>query len=334
MLNGKSILITGGTGSFGKKCARALLENYEPSRLVIFSRDEQKHVDMQRGGFSTEQFPCLRYFVGDVRDRERLTMAMRNIEFVVHAAAMKHVDIAEYNPHECLHTNVGGAENVIQASIDAGVKKVVALSTDKACSPVNLYGASKLCSDKLFVAANHLAGRDGPRFAVVRYGNVVGSKGSVIPFFINKRQTGTLPITDERMTRFWITLEQGVDFVINAFERMVGGELFVPKIPSMNIMDLARAVAPDCKTEVIGIRPGEKLHESMITMDDARSTIDCGDYYIIAPTLNWWDQSKSDAHAGEPVAEDFEYSSDKNDQWLTLDQLTTMIQPFEDGAVV
>lgn len=326
LLKDASVLITGGTGSFGRKCVAMLLAKCPPRRLVVFSRDEQKHVDMQRGAFPFDRFPQMRYFVGDVRDAARLEMAMKGIDYVIHAAAMKHVDVAEYNPQECIHTNIGGAENVINAAIRTGVKKVIALSTDKAASPINLYGATKLCSDKLFVAANHLAGRDGPRFAVVRYGNVVGSKGSVIPFFLKKREEGELPITDPRMTRFWITLEQGVDMVLNAFETMVGGEVFVPKIPSMNIMDLARAIAPDVPTRIVGIRPGEKLHECMITADDARNTIDMGGCYVIQPAMHWWVRRAGDAmRDGRAVAEDFVYSSDRNDQWLGVEQLRAMI---------
>lgn len=329
ILRDSSVLITGGTGSFGKKCVGMLLRKCPPRRLVVFSRDEQKHVDMQRNLFSAEKYPQIRYFVGDVRDRDRLMRAMRGVDYVIHAAAMKHVDMAEYNPQECIATNITGAENVISAAIDCGVKKVVALSTDKAASPVNLYGATKLCSDKLFVAANHLSGGSGPRFAIVRYGNVVGSKGSVIPFFLKKREEGVLPITDPRMTRFWITLEQGVDFVLNAFERMVGGEIFVPKIPSMNIMDLARAIAPNCRTEVIGIRPGEKLHECMINQDDARQTVDCGDYYVIQPSLHWWKRDYLLSQGGRNVDEEFVYSSDRNDKWVTESELKAMVQDLE-----
>ncbi|MDX2175697.1 MAG: UDP-N-acetylglucosamine 4,6-dehydratase (inverting) [Candidatus Sumerlaeia bacterium] len=328
-LRDANVLITGGTGSFGKKCVEVLLRECPPRRLVVFSRDEQKHVDMMRNHFPPERFPQMRYFVGDVRDRDRLARAMRGIDFVIHAAAMKHVDFAEYNPQECIHTNIGGAQNVIDAAIDCGVKKVIALSTDKAASPINLYGATKLCSDKLFVAANHLSGATGPRFAVVRYGNVVGSKGSVIPFFIEKRKTGVFPITDPRMTRFWITLQQGVQLVLTSFETMNGGELFVPKIPSMNIMELAAAVGPECRTEIVGIRPGEKLHECMITVDDARHTIDCGEYYVIQPAFHWWQREWTAKHGGKPVAEDFTYSSDINTEWLDREALRRMIDTLE-----
>lgn len=332
-LRDSCIFITGGTGSFGRTCARMLLEKYNPKRLIIFSRDEQKHVEMQRNFFSSDQYPQLRYFIGDVRDRNRLEMAMKGADYVIHAAAMKHVDIAEYNPQECINTNVGGAENVIHAAIAAGVKKVVALSTDKACSPINLYGASKLCSDKLFVAANNLSGKDGPRFAVVRYGNVVGSKGSVIPFFLKEKKKGILPITDPRMTRFWITLEQGVNFVIGSFDRMIGGELFIPKIPSMNIKELAQAIAPECETRVVGIRPGEKLHECMITEEDARYTLDFGDHYLVQPGLHWWDAQYQVDSGSEPVPEGFRYSSEINEQWLKMDDLKKMIQDLGEQPV-
>jgi UDP-N-acetylglucosamine 4,6-dehydratase len=327
-ING-SFLITGGTGSFGRKCVKFLLDRHKVERLVVFSRDEQKHVEMERYLFPRADYPQMRFFIGDVRDLHRLKTAMKGIDYVIHAAAMKHVDYAEYNPQECIRTNVGGAENVIHAAIDCGVKKVVALSTDKACSPINLYGATKLCSDKLFAAANHLAGKTGPRFSVVRYGNVVGSKGSVIPFFLAKRKGGTLPITDSRMTRFWVTLEQGVEFVLQTLDRMIGGELFVPKIPSMNIMDLARAIAPECRMEIVGIRPGEKLHESMITEDDARYTLDCGAYYVIEPAFHWWNRDYRVNAGAQRVADGFSYSSDSNTDWLSIEQLKEMIRPFE-----
>jgi UDP-N-acetylglucosamine 4,6-dehydratase len=323
---GASILITGGTGSFGRKCVEALLERHEPRRLVVFSRDEQKHVDMERNLFPLSRYPQLRYFVGDVRDLPRLRRALRGIEVVIHAAAMKHVPMAEYNPQECIATNVVGAQNVISACIDEGVKRVVALSTDKAASPVNLYGATKLCSDKLFVAANALAGAGGPRFAVVRYGNVVGSKGSVIPFFLKEREKGVLPLTDRRMTRFWITLGQGVDFVIRSLGVMRGGEIFVPKLPSMRMTDLAGTIGPDCRIEEIGIRPGEKLHESMITVDDAPQTLEMDDYYVIQPSFAWWGEAERNGYGdARPCPDGFAYTSDANLQWLTGDQLRAMI---------
>jgi UDP-N-acetylglucosamine 4,6-dehydratase len=330
-LSGKSVLITGGTGSFGRTCVKRLLEDDEPpSRLVVFSRDEQKHVDMARNLFPVDEYPQIRYFVGDVRDLPRLLRALSGIDYVIHAAAMKHVDVAEYNPQECIRTNIGGAENLIHACLDTGVRKLVALSTDKAANPINLYGATKLCSDKLFIAGNALGGSEGTRFAVVRYGNVLGSKGSVIPFFLRAKKTGRLPITDPRMTRFWITLEQGVDLVLNAFDRMDGGELYVPRIPSMNIMDLARAVGPDCETDVVGIRPGEKLHECLIPPDEARQTLEFDDHFVIEPSFAWWTRTDVlETNGGRRCAEGFVYSSDTNDQWLTVEEIRELIAPFE-----
>nr|WP_279459201.1 UDP-N-acetylglucosamine 4,6-dehydratase (inverting) [Aeromonas veronii] len=285
MFNGKTILVTGGTGSFGKKFIATMLSRYQPARLIVYSRDELKQFEMQQ----RFNHPCMRYFIGDVRDAERLDMAMRDIDFVVHAAALKQVPAAEYNPMECIKTNVGGAENVIKAALNNGVQKVIALSTDKAANPINLYGATKLCSDKLFVAANNMAGKNPTIFSVVRYGNVVGSRGSVVPFFDNLIKSGadTLPITHPEMTRFWLTLQQGVDFVLSNFERMRGGELFVPKIPSVRITDLAAAMAPALKQEIIGIRPGEKLHEVMCPADDSFHTYEFNDYYVIAPQYHF-----------------------------------------------
>lgn len=281
MFNGKTILVTGGTGSFGKKFIATVLSRYQPARLIVYSRDELKQFEMQQ----RFNHPCMRYFIGDVRDAERLDMAMRDVDFVVHAAALKQVPAAEYNPMECIKTNVGGAENVIKAALNNGVQKVIALSTDKAANPINLYGATKLCSDKLFVAANNMAGKNPTIFSVVRYGNVVGSRGSVVPFFDNLIKSGasTLPITHPEMTRFWLTLQQGVDFVLSNFQRMRGGELFVPKIPSVKITDLAAAMAPTLKLEIIGIRAGEKLHEVMCPADDSFHTYEFNDYYVIAP---------------------------------------------------
>jgi UDP-N-acetylglucosamine 4,6-dehydratase len=326
MFNGKVILITGGTGSFGKKCVETILRLYTPRRLVVFSRDELKQFEMAQT-FSPEKYPCMRYFIGDVRDKERLYRAFRGVDYVIHAAALKQVPAAEYNPTECIRTNIMGAENIVNAAADVGVKKVIALSTDKAVSPVNLYGATKLCSDKLFVAANAFIASE-TRYAVVRYGNVMGSRGSVIPFFINRRdQGGPLPITDPRMTRFWITLDQGVRMVLKAFELAGGGEIFVPKIPSMQITDLAEAVAPGMKTEVVGIRPGEKVHESMITSEDSRNTIDIGDYYVIKPEV-----CSYKGEQGKPVAEGFEYNSGTNTQWLTVDDLRKALR--EQGFAV
>lgn len=325
--NGKQILITGGTGSFGNEFVAALAKKFEPRKLIIYSRDEMKQYEMAQR-FPPEKHHFLRYFIGDVRDRNRLEMAMRDVDIVVHAAALKHVPAAEYNPFECIHTNVMGAENVVHASIRAGVKKVIALSTDKAANPVNLYGASKLASDKIFVAANSLAGADGTRFSVVRYGNVVGSRGSVVPFFRSLIAGGAdrLPITDPRMTRFWITLGQGVSFVASSLEMMDGGEIFVPKIPSMKVSDLATAIDPDMEHEIIGIRPGEKLHEVMITRDDARTTFELADRYIIAPAFPLWTQESFEPSGATAVSEDFRYASDSNTEWLTTEALTAIFE--------
>lgn len=332
-LRDSSVLITGGTGSFGKKCTEILLKEAPPKRLVIFSRDEQKHVEIARNLFPASKYPQIRHFIGDVRDLPRLKRAFNGIDYVIHAAAMKHVDMAEYNPQECIATNIGGAENIINAAIDCGVKQVIALSTDKAANPINLYGATKLCSDKLFVAANALAGGYQTRFAVVRYGNVVGSKGSVIPLFLRMRATGVLTITDPRMTRFWITLEQGVQLVLKGFDRMAGGEIFVPKIPSMRMVDLARALGPDCELRTIGIRPGEKLHECMIPVDDARQSLEFDDHYVIEPAFHWWTQTDMLTQIGGKRCPDgFSYTSDANSDWLTVDQLKDMISPFEAEA--
>ncbi|MGE4556728.1 MAG: UDP-N-acetylglucosamine 4,6-dehydratase (inverting) [Desulfovibrionaceae bacterium] len=323
MLNGKTLLITGGTGSFGKACAKILLERYRLAKLIIFSRDEQKQYEM------AQQFPMkgspVRYFIGDVRDSERLQRAFRGVDYVIHAAAMKHVPASEYNPTEAIKTNVNGAQNIVNVASDAGVQRVVALSTDKAVSPVNLYGATKLCSDKLFVAANAFTANDACRYAVVRYGNVMGSRGSVIPFFIKQRAKGVLPITDSRMTRFWITLEAGVEQVLWALQNMKGGEIVVPKLPSMRITDLAEAVAPGCKTEVVGIRPGEKLHEAMIAKADARNTVDMGKYYLILPDTGFVELECSH-DCGKPVPEEFEYNSRDNDWWLGVDEMREVLR--------
>ncbi|TWT53713.1 UDP-N-acetylglucosamine 4,6-dehydratase (inverting) [Rubripirellula amarantea] len=326
ILDGSNILITGGTGSFGKKCAKTLLDQCKPNRLVILSRDEQKHVDMARNVLPPSEYPQVRYFVGDVRDRGRLSHALRGIDYVIHAAAMKHVDIAEYNPTECISTNIGGAENLINACIESNVKKLVALSTDKAAAPVNLYGATKLCSDKLFAAGNSLSGASGTRFCAVRYGNVIGSNGSVIPFFQNKRHEGVLPITSYDMTRFVITLEQGVDFVLKAFERMIGGEIFVPKIPSVSIGDIAAAVAPECETKEIGIRPGEKMHECMVPEDEARQTLEFDDHYIVQPSArSWCKEDPAYVAQGRQCEPGFSYSSDNNKHWLSVFELRDLI---------
>lgn len=320
LFNNSAILITGGTGSFGKKFTEIVLNEYNPKKLIIYSRDEMKQFEMQQG---YEKDKNIRFFIGDVRDKERLSLAMSGVDYVVHAAALKIVPSMEYNPSEAIKTNINGAMNIIEAAIDKGVKRIVALSTDKACNPINLYGATKLCSDKLFTAANSYSGLKGTRFAVVRYGNVVGSRGSVVPFFREKMKEGAIPITDKRMTRFWITLEQGVRFVLKNFERMHGGEVFVPKIPSMNIMDLKKAVAPECKVKFIGIRAGEKLHEVMISADDSRHTVELDDCYVIEPDFNWWDSNNHPR--GKKVKPDFYYSSDTNKDWLTIPQLNKMI---------
>ncbi|MCP1716318.1 UDP-N-acetylglucosamine 4,6-dehydratase [Methanocalculus alkaliphilus] len=323
MFNNKSILITGGTGSFGKQFTKTILERYDPKKVIIFSRDELKQFEMSQI-FNQD---CMRYFIGDVRDRDRLIMAMRGVDYVIHAAALKQVPAAEYNPMECIKTNVYGAENVIHAALANKVHKVIALSTDKAANPINLYGASKLASDKLFVAANNIAGQDPTRFSVVRYGNVVGSRGSVVPFFKNLIQNGTdhLPITDERMTRFWITLQEGVDFVLKSFERMQGGELFIPKIPSIRIVDLATAMAPNLPQRIIGIRPGEKLHEVMCPRDDSHLTLEFDDHYVIQPTIQYSYEvnftTNKQGEAGHPVDQDFEYNSGKNPHFLTIDEI-------------
>lgn len=328
-LAGSNVLITGGTGSFGKKITEILLRECTPRRLVLFSRDEQKHVDLSRNFFPQDKYPCIRYFVGDVRDSFRLKQALRDIDYVIHAAAMKHVDMAEYNPQECIRTNIGGAENVINACIEAGVKKVVALSTDKAANPINLYGATKLCSDKLFTLARSLSGRDGCRFSVVRYGNVFGSQGSVVPFFLRRQSEGVLPITDDKMTRFFITLEQAVHFVLMAFDRMEGGELFVPKIPSAKLTDLAKAIAPQCRQKIIGLRPGEKLHECMIPADEAVHTHEFESHFIVDRYID--ESSLGGSSAGDyigRVPDQFSYTSDNNTKWFSISQLRDMVQAY------
>ena len=326
-LNDKAVLVTGGTGSFGKHFLKTVIAQYKPRRLIVFSRDELKQFEMAQD-FPHETYPFIRYFIGDVRDRDRLDLALRDVDYVVHAAAMKQVTTAEYNPFECIRTNVFGAENIVTASIRCGVKRVVALSTDKAANPVNLYGASKLASDKIFVAANNLSGADGPRFSVVRYGNVFGSRGSVVPFFKKLAAEGaeSLPITDARMTRFWITLTQGVNFVLSSMEMMRGGEIYVPKIPSTTIPDVASLISPTLKQHVIGIRPGEKLHETMIPADDAHCTVELDDRYVILASFA---QAARDAylHRGAtPVPEGFSYSSDTNPEALDARGLQTLLQ--------
>ncbi len=314
-----SILITGGTGSFGKKFAETLLKNYKPRRVIVFSRDELKQHDMQSDGFNG---PCMRYFIGDVRDQNRLKRAMQGVDIVVHAAALKHVPACEYNPMEAVETNIGGARNVVEAALDAKVKKVLALSTDKAVNPVNLYGATKLVSEKIFTQGNAYSGIDGTHFANVRYGNVVGSRGSVIPLFEKQRDTGMVTLTDDRMTRFWITLDQGVAFVIKAIEDMQGGEVFVPKIPSMRLTDLADAIAPSCKKKIVGIRPGEKLHEVLLSEDEARHTKEEKDRYVIEPENHMWSES---IPTPSKIPAGFRYASDTNTEWLTIEQLKSML---------
>ena len=325
MFNGKTILVTGGTGSFGKKFIKILLEKYQPKKVIVYSRDELKQFEMQQK-FNQ---PCMRYFIGDVRDEARLQKAMYQVDYVVHAAALKQVPAAEYNPMECIKTNVHGAQNVIDAAIACGVKKVIALSTDKAANPINLYGATKLCSDKLFTAANNMVGDRETRFAVVRYGNVVGSRGSVVPFFKKLVANGAkeLPITDERMTRFWLRLEDGVEFVLKNFQRMQGGEIFIPKIPSMRILDLAKAIAPDVPTKVIGIRPGEKLHEVMCPSDIYYDTLEFADHFVIKPSTPLSDVDytvNSLGEMGKPVPDGFEYNSGTNPHFLTVEELREM----------
>jgi len=327
MFNGKNILITGGTGSFGKKYTKTLLQNYKPNKIIIFSRDELKQYEMAQEFTNS----CMRYFIGDVRDADRLKKAMRGVDFVIHAAALKHVPIAEYNPMECIKTNINGAQNVIDAAIENGVKKVIALSTDKAANPVNLYGATKLASDKLFVAANNLTGDQDTIFSVVRYGNVIGSRGSVIPFFQKLIDEGAtkLPITDIKMTRFFITLEDGVNFVLKNFKRMQGGEIFIPKIPSMEIVAMAKAVAPNLPHDIIGIRPGEKLHEIMCPADDSHLTLEFDDHYVIEPTIQFTGKrdftKNSLGESGIKVQQGFEYNSSNNSSWLDEKQLKIMI---------
>lgn len=318
----ESILVTGGTGSFGKKFVEMMLREYRPQRLVIFSRDELKQHEMRTSGFD---HPSLRYFIGDVRDAERLKRALSGVTVVVHAAALKQVPACEYNPFEAIQTNIMGGKNVIDAAIDQGVRRILALSTDKAVNPINLYGATKLCAEKVFVQANAYAGAKNTRFSCARYGNVVGSRGSVIPVFLEQRRAGKITITDPRMTRFWLTLDQGVKFVIRCLEQMHGGEIFVPKIPSMRLLDLAETVAPGCKVEYIGIRPGEKLHEVLVSEDESRQTLETEDMYVIQPSHSWW-KSENWVNA-KPLPDGFRYASDNNEQWLTRRQLEELVAP-------
>lgn len=321
----KSVLVTGGTGSFGKKFIEILIEEYQPVKVIVFSRDELKQHEMRTAGFNQ---PSIRYFIGDVRDYRRLRRAMNGVDVVIHAAALKQVPACEYNPMEAIKTNILGSSNVIEAALDANVARVMALSSDKAVNPVNLYGATKLAAEKLFVQSNAYAAGLSTRFSCVRYGNVVGSRGSVIPIFFQQRDSGTLTITDERMTRFWLTLEQGVRFVIRCTEQMLGGEVFVPKIPSTKIIDLASVIAPDAKWEIIGIRPGEKLHEVLINEDEARSTVEMEDMYVVQPSGSLWFGHEWQQN-GQSLESGYRYSSDKNPQWLTVDQIQGLIAPFE-----
>lgn len=323
MLNDKSILITGGTGSLGKELTQQILKNYKPRRLIIFSRDELKQFEMAQT-YSFEKYSCIRYFLGDVRDKERLHRAFHGVDYIIHAAALKQVPAAEYNPFEAVKTNIIGAQNIINVAIDQGVKKVVALSTDKAANPVNLYGATKLCSDKLFIAGNVYVPRHHTIFSVVRYGNVLGSRGSVIPFFKKQKEQGYLTITDPRMTRFWISINQGARFVLWCLEHMCGGELFVPKIPSMSIMDLAEVIAPECEKKIIGIRPGEKLHEVMIPKDEARNTLEFDDFFIIEPDFTFW-KRRCSWNSETRVPDEFEYSSGSNPWKLSVEEMKGLI---------
>ena len=332
MLNNKSVLITGGTGSFGKKFIETILTNQKPHKLIIYSRDELKQFDMQNSPNFKSDKVLMRYFIGDVRDYNRLYRAMENVDIVIHAAALKQVPAAEYNPFEAVKTNVIGGQNVIEAALSQGVKKVIALSTDKAAAPINLYGATKLTSDKLFIAANNYRGDRDIKFSVVRYGNVMGSRGSVIPFFLNQKEKGILSITDERMTRFSLTLQKGVDFVLQCLEKMWGGELFVPKIPSYRILDVAKAIAPEAKYEFVGIRPGEKLHEEMITQTDAMNTVEFDDYFTIIPSSDYlsWDKESfvkdSNGTKGKYCEDGFYYNSGTNEQFLTINELQKLIK--------
>lgn len=330
MLNDKTILVTGGTGSFGKKMVQVILENYRPKKLIIFSRDELKQFELAQK-WNEKKYPCVRYFLGDVRDKERLIRAFQKVDYVVHAAALKQVPAAEYNPTEFIKTNIVGAMNVIDAALYSGVKKVIALSTDKACNPINLYGATKLCSDKLFAAANAYTGFSETVFTVVRYGNVVGSRGSVVPFFKEcARQVGAIPITDTRMTRFWITLDQAVHFVIKVLGAAKGSEIFVPKIPSMKITDLAKAIAPDCQHKVIGIRPGEKIHETLIAEDEGRNAIEYNECFIVKQSLD----SKDFKNGGKVCHEGFKYTSDVNPDTISIERLRTVLEQISDDYAI
>lgn len=339
MLTDKTILVTGGTGSFGKKFIKTVLKNYNPKKIIVYSRDELKQFEMQTDPFFSQYPQKIRFFIGDVRDLERLKLAMDNVDIVIHAAALKQVPAAEYNPFEAVKTNIIGGQNVIDACIRSNVKKVIALSTDKAAAPINLYGATKLTSDKLFIAANNFRGSKDIKFSVVRYGNVMGSRGSVIPFFIEKKKTGVLPVTDERMTRFNITLQEGVNFVLTCLDKMWGGELFVPKIPSYRILDVAKAIAPECKINIVGVRPGEKIHEEMITETDSLNTIEFKDYFVILPSIlsELWEvedfRKNSNGSEGKYCEFGFKYNSGTNDEWLSVDQIKDLINKNTDFDV-
>lgn len=322
------VLVTGGTGSFGKKMIKVLLEEYHPAKIIVYSRDELKQHEMRVAGYT---HPSLRYFIGDVRDQQRLRRAFNGVSLVVHAAALKQVPACEYNPMEAIKTNILGSSNVVDAALDAGVEKVIALSTDKAVNPVNLYGATKLAAEKLFVQSNAYAGGTATRFSCVRYGNVVGSRGSVVPIFIKQRQSGSLTITDDRMTRFWISLEQGVRFTLRCSEQMFGGEVFVPKIPSTTILDLAHAIAPEAKVNIIGIRPGEKLHEVLISDDENRNTVELDDMFVVQPAEALWFGREWEKR-GKPLLADFRYASNTNDEWLNVDQIRQLVAPFENNG--
>lgn len=332
-LNGKKILVTGGTGSFGKEFVSTVLNNFpDVKRVVIYSRDELKQFQMSQR-FSPHEYPCLRYFIGDVRDYERFKRACEGIDIIIHAAALKQVPAAEYNPMEFIKTNIIGAENIINAAMDTEVENVVALSTDKAAAPINLYGATKLCSDKLFVAANNMKGSRNLKFSVVRYGNVMGSRGSVIPFFLEKRKSGSLPITDPKMTRFNISLQEGVELVLFAIGNAWGGEIFVPKIPSYRITDVAKAIGPNCEYPIVGIRPGEKIHEEMITESDSFNTVDLGDYYAILPNLSYWKEEDYLSHFhAKKVELGFKYNSGTNNQWLSVNEIQDLIKKYVDSS--
>jgi UDP-N-acetylglucosamine 4,6-dehydratase len=324
-----TVLVTGGTGSFGKQFARTMLADFHPRKLIIFSRDELKQHEMRSAGLDG---PSLRYFLGDVRDLPRLERAFADVTVVVHAAALKQVPACEYNPFEAIQTNINGGKNVIEAAINRGVRRVAALSTDKAVNPINLYGATKLCAEKMFVQANAYAGAQDTRFSCVRYGNVVGSRGSVVPMFMEQRKRGKITLTDTRMTRFWITLDQGVRFVIRCLEQMHGGEIFVPKIPSMKLLDMANAVAPDCQIDCVGIRPGEKLHEVLLSEDESRNAVETDDMFVIQPAHNWW--KKENWHQARPLPEDFRYASDTNTDWLTAEALYSLVEGSAPGLSV